>query len=237
LIRRFEPHVTFKTLNRRLFDCLSFNRLNQHYEPLIEVCWFIFTTLNIYQQGDGKFFDIADDKLSKLFENFLRNYLAQSLSEDGYVVSASQVNHWLITPEGERPRYMPSIKPDIVIKRKGRVEFVIDAKFYKTPVHASHVGKTDNNETEARQKTHSHNLYQIIAYTSYFNCDGLLVYAQTDSGFFYEMVTINKKNYPGNIIETPYFGFYTLSLSGEFEQFKKRLKEFVDTIVLAQISA
>jgi 5-methylcytosine-specific restriction endonuclease McrBC regulatory subunit McrC len=83
-----------------------------------------------------------------------------------------------------------------VIWQKGDPKFVIDAKFYAKAMNKNKWWSKDEvvgNEKEEREsfKTHSQNLYQIIAYTNYYNCDGLLVYAQTESGSFEELVKIN----------------------------------------------
>ena len=73
-------------------------------------------------------------------------------------------------------------------------------------------------------------LYQIIAYTNYYNCDGLLVYAQTESGSFEELVKINPKYYTDKDSCYRRFGFYTFYLSGDFEGFRTRLDNFVEQI-------
>lgn len=69
----------------------------------------------------------------------------------------------------------------------------------------------EGKEEKENFKTHSHNLYQIIAYTNYYNCDGLLVYAQTESGSFEELVKINPEYYTDKdscyrLIWLSYFG-------------------------------
>ena len=72
-----------------------------------------------------------------------------------------------------------------------------------------------------------------MAYSQFLNCNGLLLYAQTQMGAFEEMVYLNPKYYDEGEkqkSEKKQFGFYTLDLSGDFEDFKGRMDTFVQRV-------
>jgi len=94
------------------------------------------------------------------------------------------------------------------------------------------MGEVVGEETEEKEsyKIHSQNLYQIITYTDYYNCDGFLVYAQTESDSFEELVKINPRYYTDKDSCYRKFGFCTLDLSGDFKSFRERLDDFVKQV-------
>ena len=205
---------------------------------------FIYDAAVLAQEGEEKFFDIPENKMSEIFERFLRNYLTENLKGEGVEVKSSAPRGWVVSIDelDTKVNHIPSIHPDIVITQKGNPKLVIDAKFYTKAMNKNKWWSRNEvvgEEKEEREsfKTHSSNLYQIIAYTDYYNCDGLLVYAQTESGSFTELVKINPKYYTDKDSCYRRFGFHTLDLSGDFEGFKERLNNFVEQISeLASIS-
>jgi 5-methylcytosine-specific restriction enzyme subunit McrC len=228
LIRLLSSQISYQPLSQHLFNQLLFHRMNITYRPILQICRFIFDSAVLYRDGDASFLDVPEEKLSDVFERFLRNYLDEHLVSAGLRVSTSLVKKWVSCESPRGLVHMPSICPDIVIRRGGTPRFIIDAKFYKTPVYEvrRRYSDTADKDKTAVYRTHSHNLYQLIAYTDYFNCDGLLVYAQTETGYFEEMVKIDPRYY--QVKESCYrrFGFLTLDLSGELEAFKERMEGF-----------
>jgi hypothetical protein len=69
-----------------------------------------------------------------------------------------------------------------------------------------------------------------MAYTEYLNCCGQLVYAQTESGQFEEMVRLKPDYYEEGDAIMRRFGFCTLNLSGEFLAFRERMAAFAEKI-------
>jgi len=211
--------------------------LSSQVKPILKICRFIYDSAVLYQEGDERFFDIPEDKMSEIFERFLRNYLAEKLKGEKIKVESRKPRSWVVSAEEleTKVKHIPSIHPDIVIWQKGDPKFVIDAKFYAKAMNKNKWWSKNEmvgEEKEEREsfKTHSHNLYQIIAYTNYYNCDGLLVYAQTESGSFEELVKINPEYYSDKDSCYRRFGFYTLDLSGDFKSFKTRLDNFAKQI-------
>jgi 5-methylcytosine-specific restriction endonuclease McrBC regulatory subunit McrC len=244
LVRLLSSQVSYCPLSIQLFNQLIFHRMNIAYKPILRICRFIYDSAVLAQEGEEKFFDIPENKMSEIFERFLRNYLAEKLKGERIKVNSPMPRSWVVAADELETTvsHMPSIHPDIVIWQKGVPKFVIDAKFYAKAMNINKwwsTGEVVGEEKEEREsfKTHSSNLYQIIAYTNYYNCDGLLVYAQTESGSFEELVKINPRYYTDKDSCYRRFGFHTLDLSGDFEGFRTRLDDFVEQISkLASIS-
>ena len=244
LVRLLSSQVSYRPLSIQLFNQLFFHRMNIAYKPILRICRFIYDAAVLTQEGEEKFFDIPENKMSEIFERFLKNYLTENLKGERIKVDSPNPRSWVVAADelDVKVKYIPSIHPDIVIWQKGDPKFVIDAKFYAKAMNKNKWWSKDEvvgNEKEEREsfKTHSQNLYQIIAYTNYYNCDGLLVYAQTESGSFEELVKINPEYYTDKDSCYRRFGFYTLDLSGDFKSFKERLNNFVEQISeLASIS-
>jgi len=237
LVRLLSSQVSYRPLSIQLFNQLFFHRTNIAYKPILRICRFIYDSAVLAQEGEEKFFDIPENKMSEIFERFLRNYLTENLKGERIKVDSPNPRSWVVSADelNVKVKYIPSIHPDIVIWQKGDPKFVIDAKFYAKAMNKNKWWGRDEvvgEEKEEREsfKTHSHNLYQIIAYTNYYNCDGLLVYVQTESGSFEELVKINPEYYSDKDSCYRRFGFRTFDLSGDFEGFRTRLDDFLEQI-------
>jgi 5-methylcytosine-specific restriction endonuclease McrBC regulatory subunit McrC len=235
LVRLLSSQVSYCPLSVQLFNQLIFHRMNIAYKPILRICRFIYDSAVLAQEGEEKFFDIPENKMSEIFERFLRNYLAEKLKGERVEVKSPAPIDWVISADGlnTKVKYIPRIHPDIVITQKGDPKLVIDAKFYAEAMKMNKWWKTEElveDEESESYKTRSGHLYQIIAYSDYYNCNGLLVYAQTESGSFEELVKVNPRYYTDKDSCYRKFGFCTLDLSGDFVAFKKRLDNFVEQI-------
>ncbi len=237
LVRLLSSQVSYRPLSIQLFNQLFFHRTNIAYKPILRICRFIYDSAVLAQEGEEKFFDIPENKMSEIFERFLRNYLTENLKGERIKVDSPNPRSWVVSADelNVKVKYIPSIHPDIVIWQKGDPKFVIDAKFYAKAMNKNKWWGRDEVVGEEKEesksfKTHSHNLYQIIAYTNYYNCDGLLVYAQTESSSFEELVKINPEYYSDKDSCYRRFGFRTFDFSGDFEGFRTRLDDFVEQI-------
>ena len=235
---RFKSEIFPLELATNLFSRIQYTRLNMHYKDIINLCYFIFLSAAIYQNGSKKFLDIPEGKLSKIFEIFLRNYLSEQLAQDDFKVSNPSSHDWLVDLSGEKTKYMPSIQPDIVIFKSEKPTLVIDAKFYGDPVYRVTRYNTGDiisrDSQDYKYKTHSGNIYQILAYSNFYNCNGLLVYAQAESGPFYEKARLNQQHYI-HPIDNPHIGFCTLDLTGDLLFFQQRLKIFVEKVISSEM--
>lgn len=233
LERILSSQITYFPITWRSFEQIQYHRTNKNYKPIIAICRFIYDSVALGNLGDKRFIDVPEEKMSQLFEQFLRNYLAEALINLNFKVESGMVIDWVKPIPTEQILHFPGIHPDIVIWKNNKPIFLIDAKFYNDAVYKVEAGysdKIDDNKPVV-YKTHSHNLYQLISYINYFNCDGLLVYAQSESGHFDEQAFIDPKYYPQNFPLSKNFGFYTLDLTGNLESFKVKMAEFTQKIV------
>ena len=236
-IKLLSSQVSSQEIENKLFNQLVFHKMNMKYKPILYLCKIIFESGLLYHRGIEKIIDIPEGKLNQIFERFLRNFLAEKLGEVGYQVDERQFqsNTWLIREDKEQVKHMPAIHPDIIVWENRIPKLVIDAKFYNKPLYkvdyySQEIDEDNEEEKEDSYKTHSHNLYQIMAYSQFLNCNGILVYAQTEQGQFEEMVYLNPNYYDEGDKDKSrkrQFGFCTLDLTGDFEEFKYRMDNFL----------
>jgi 5-methylcytosine-specific restriction enzyme subunit McrC len=215
-LRRIKPEVSFIQLRREHFRKVTFSRENEHYRPVINLCKLIFDRKALDKSGEIFGFGLPDNKKARIFETFLHNYLHDEFEKAPITVKPEKKKGW-IERESDRD-YIPGIQPDIVVREEDTPVMVLDAKFYKKAVKSGQYEGKDN------QKTHSKNLYQILSYINYYNCDGMLVYAQTERGHFEQMAKINDEHYADQGPDRE-FGFYTLDLSGGLDQLRKSMEQ------------
>jgi len=225
------PHISSVILLTQLFNQLQIYRANIKYKPILSLCHYIYRRSILKIEGEDEFVEPSDDKLSEIFERFLRNYLAEHLGVKGVRVDKTTILDWLKSEYPKGTSCFPSIKPDIVIWKNHKPCLVIDAKFYKSPVYKIMSWPTEREEIDERYKTHSHNIYQIIAYSEYFNCDGWIVYAQTESGPLNEVAQINRKHYINGTISRHNYRIFTIDLTGELDELKARMNKFKSMVI------
>ena len=265
LEKMLSMYVSLKPLSNQLFHQLYFHRLNIRYHSILSLCQYIYYYLLMTEVEEGrgvKFTDFPEERMSEIFEEFLRNYLMEKLYKEGYRVKKQRASRWieLIEQEGYPYSLFPEIQPDIVIYDGERPILVIDAKYYKHPLGLAagyyRIGKGEEEgerggggsgggkleiqstisdsdiEIKKRYKAHSANLYQIISYTSYFNCHGLLVYALAEGSYFKSFGRISENYYQreGYTLGRK-IGLYALDLGGRLEDFLERMKDFSDMVV------
>ncbi len=156
IIRLLGP-ISYAELSNELFVRPVYHRLNFHYKSIIELCALIFHNLKLNDTpGSNPFSGFLVD-MNILFQNFILKTLIKLFPEKN--ISPSRMASWA-KPLGN-PDLLPVIKPDILIKEN----FIIDAKYYPSPL----------NE---KGKFHSDNLYQILTYMHAYNLDGMLLYPE-----------------------------------------------------------
>ncbi len=233
LVRLMNSFVNYRPLSNDLFNQLIYHRTNIKYKRILALCKLIYDCSGLEKLGDQKLFDLDEEKMNDIFEEFLRKYLKENLEKSGYLVESKAPRDWIVKHKNQPVKHIPIINPDIVIFKKKKPCIVLDAKFYKQAVYKS--GRRYKNEGNENYKTQSHNLYQILSYSSYYNCDGVLVYAQTKRGHFEEMVGINPLYYRKETLPNFNFGFYTLDLSGSLNEFENRMNNFAHEIIVKRI--
>ena len=156
---------------------MRFDRNNQTYRMLMNVCWLVVKGL-LQTQADGssRLMDYLDEqRMSHLYEKFSLEYYRREHPE--LTANASYIK-WQLDDGFDD--MLPAMQSDIMLRRGGTV-LIIDAKYY---------GHTMQQQFDKRT-IHSGNLYQIFTYVKNKEAElaragvphgvsGMLLYAGTD---------------------------------------------------------
>lgn len=194
---------------------LQYNRNNQSYRMLINVCYLVVKgLLQSNSAGATKLMDFLDEqRMCRLYEKFILEYYRKEHPE--IKANASQIPWQLDDDFGAK---LPVMQSDIMLS-KGSTTLIIDAKYYSRTTQSQYGVNT----------LHSGNLYQIFTYVKNKDAEygdephtvsGMLLYAQTD-----EVVQPNHVyQMSGNQISVR-----TLNLNLPFEEIKAQLDGIVET--------
>lgn len=197
---------------------LSFQRHNQTYQMLINICFFIINGLLLTtEKGEYKSHMFSEENMNLLFERFVLNYYKTHYNE--LDVHAPHIQ-WNVDEDfSQRDEvFLPRMETDIVLKSESGV-LVIDTKFYSTPM-------TKND------KLNSNNLYQIFSYVKNMDknrtgtVSGILLYAQTEADIYPDFVY----SMDGNRI-----GAKTLNLNKNFDEIKYQLNQLIQEPLVLEI--
>lgn len=189
---------------------LQFQRNNQTYQMLINLCKFIIDGLLLSTEvGVYKTPTFSDENIEMLFERFVLEYYKYHYPN--LRVHAPHVRWNLVAEDFNKGlSFLPQMKTDIKLAYHEQ-SLIIDTKFYGAILSES-------------DKYKSNNLYQIFSYVKNEdinrtgNVSGLLLYAKTD-----ETKDINHSfNMDGNRI-----GVRSLDLGQEFSGIKGQLNGIV----------
>ena len=156
------------------WDRLKFQRNNQGYKMLLNICYFVLEGL-LYsdEKGNFKMASFLDEqRMCHLYERFILEYYRYHYK--GVIIANSTQVKWNLD-EGVID-FLPVMQTDIMLKCKGKT-LIIDAKYY------THTMQTGQYNTVT---FHSHNMYQIFTYVKNYDiCNdgsvsGMLLYAKTD---------------------------------------------------------
>lgn len=190
---------------------LQFQRNNQTYQMLINICKFIIEGLLLStEEGTYKTPTFSDENIEMLFERFVFEYYKYHYPQ--VKVHAPHVV-WNVIDESsnEGLGFLPQMKTDIKLTYQEK-SLIIDTKFY-SQILSKH------------DKYRSGHLYQVFSYVKNEDIKqsgdvaGLLLYAKTDEthNFAYSF------NMNGNSI-----GVKTLDLGQDFYGIKTQLDEIVE---------
>lgn len=179
-LRRLLPHLDAVTLispTAIRWGDLTYHRANATYRLLLGVCELIVRGLLPTQDvGTTKLSSwISDEAMSRLYEQFLREYYAHHHPE---LSPAARVVAWDLDEPIDISSQMPQMRTDVMLRNGGRT-LIIDAKYYSQSMQTGAWGKAT---------IHSANLYQIMAYVKNEDTardgsvSGLLLYARTVEG-------------------------------------------------------
>lgn len=188
---------------------LQFQRNNQNYEMLINICKFIIDGLLLTSDvGNYKTPTFTENNIAALFERFVLEYYRKHYPELN--PNAPHVR-WNVEDEDPVGLIMlPQMQTEISLS-DGDHKLIIDTKFYSQ--NLNQYGNILSN-----------NLYQIYAYVKNEDTDktgkvsGLLLYAQTDNN----KVLDQSYNMDNNRI-----GIKTIDLNQDFREIRQTLDEIV----------
>lgn len=125
LLHYFES-VSFVSSYKYSFPKIVYNRLTQHYEPIINLCELLLlnSSLNLGTTGHTVFSSFLID-MNVLFEKFVTGLLALKLKKKGLKVKGAKRKERSYSDEEKKTR----MEPDIVIRKDQKPLLLIDAKY------------------------------------------------------------------------------------------------------------
>ena len=195
------------------WSTLRFQRNNQSYKMLLNICYLVIDGLLLStQSGEYNMATFIDDRhMHSLYESFIREYYRYHYGNE-VSVSASFVD-WDVPEGSEGIELLPKMKTDITLQ-KGEKTLIIDAKYY---------GHTMQHHFDSNT-FHSANMYQIFTYVKNFdkeqtgNVSGMLLYAHTNEAIQPD----NDYVIGGNKISVK-----TFNLNCDFEIIKEQLNTII----------
>ena len=161
-------------LTRRTFGRVKLDRNRRYYRFLLSVCQLIYDQLLVDEAtGNAEFRDISEDRMAKLFEDFVIGFYKSE--QQKYAVNRSGRTIRWNQCGGDR-RAVPRMEADLILEAPER-RIIMDTKFYEKTLGGKIGGKL-----------HSGNLYQLLAYLRNREAtvpaaarhDGILLYPTVD---------------------------------------------------------
>lgn len=213
LLRYFSA-VESLPLHRIRWD-VPYNRSNQTYQMLIEICRLVMEgLLQTTKDGTVKLRQFLDEqRMCRLYEKFVLEYYR---AEYNCLRPSSKEIPWALN-NGE-DLLLPRMKTDITLQNNENRYLIIDTKYY---------GHTTQVQF-GTHSIHSQNLYQIFAYMTNFaskghDVSGMLLYARTDE----EIQPNQKYTIAGNCICVQ-----TLNLNCDFSEIRRQLNEIAEQFMM-----
>lgn len=196
------------------WNILKFNRNNQSYNMILNICYFILHDLIMTtEKGNKKVLQFTEERMPKLFEKFVLEYYKQHYKNRLYV-SAAKIA-WDIA-EDDDTRFLPDLCTDITLSDKNSDKvLIIDTKYYAS---ALAIGQFE------KPQIHRNNLNQIFVYVknkdvnNTGNVAGVLLYAKTNE----DIVPDETYHMGGNQISVK-----TLDLNKNFNEIRLQLDNII----------
>lgn len=199
------------------WDMLKFQRNNQTYKMLLNICYFVLNGL-LYSDEKG-IYRVAnyldEQRMSALYEKFILEYYKYHF-KGILIANSTQISWDYDENQSFAIEFLPKMQSDIMLthKKSGKT-LIIDAKYY---THSMQTGQFN------KKTFHSHNMYQIFTYVKNYDVkadgsvSGMLLYAKTDE----EVNPDGEFLMSGNKISVK-----TLDLNIEFKEISKQLNQIV----------
>lgn len=208
-IYHYFEHISSIKLNKTDFDKAKIHRNNRHYKFSLDICKLMYNDMIVDEMSGNILFNYKEEeKLSYLFEDFVRNFYKIHLT-DAHVCRENI--KWDVA--GDEMDFLPIMQTDITIKMDNQV-IIMDTKYYKNTL-ASNMGQ---------DKYHSTNMYQMFSYLKnaeikgdlYKTSTGVLLYPRVDK----ELNNVYK-------MQEHFLKICTVDLNDDWKNIHKRLLEIV----------
>lgn len=205
------------------WKAITFNRNNQNYRILINICYLLTRGLLLTTESSHtRLAEIIDEQsMSRLYEKFILEYYRQEYGNQ-ITANALQIS-WVL--DDENKKHLPIMQTDVTLTQQNngiQKILIIDAKYYQRIL--------SSNNLSNKPTLHSGNLYQIFTYVknkeAKLSCEGkphevsgMLLYAKTDE----EEVPDNTYSMSGNKISVK-----NLDLSVDFSEIRSQLDNILN---------
>lgn len=192
---------------------MRFDRNNQTYRMLMNVCWLVVKgLLQTQEDGSTRLANFLDgQRMNRLYEKFILEYYR---CEHPWLRAEASYIKWALDDDFDN--MLPAMHSDIVLSHGGTV-LIIDAKYYAHTMQ----------QRFDKRIMHSGNLYQIFTYVKNKEAElvdvphevsGMLLYARTDE----EIQPDGVYRMSGNRISVK-----TLDLNRPFDEIRAQLDGIV----------
>ena len=206
-------------LSNKIFSQIRLNRNNKFYEFILNICHLIYeNSLLDEKTGKWQFKDFTRDeqKMNRLFEDFLRNFY--SIEQNEFKVRRENIYWQLSASENHHLQFLPLMQTDITLENNV-AKIVIDAKYYRETLKTNY----------GSEKVNSANLYQIFSYLinqreaneKTQKTTGILLYPTVDHEFDLHF----------QFQDHPIF-IKTVNLNDNWRNIEKRLKQIISIPVV-----
>ncbi len=201
------------------FQNLTFNKNNESYKFLLEICRLVLQHLYIgSENGKLLFHEYLEDKaMASLYESFLREYFKSNYKNFQVFVEKKEWPYDKTKTIGNI-KNLPKMKTDITIfDKEKQTKLIIDAKFYQS-IFSQYFDKDLFNAS---------NMYQIFSYVKTENqvCKGkvlgMILYAKTEN----ESIGWNEFVIDGNT-----FVITDIDLMGDFSLIDTKLQDIIEMV-------
>lgn len=214
-LRRMLLGIDQIKITKALFKQVKINRNNRFYGFVMNVCQIIYeSTLPSEEHGQYKFSDFTrdDNKMSQLFEAFIRNFY--KIEQHKYKTVKKEIIQWQFENTAKESfQYLPRMETDITLESNDE-KIIIDAKFYRETMTVNY----------DKERIKSANLYQLFSYLlnqqdsnlKTLNAKGILLYPTIETDY-----DLNFKYCNHNI------QIRTVNLNSNWKKISSRLKEII----------
>ena len=167
---RLFDQVSEITLTPRVFYQVRLHQNNQLYAFLLNVCRFLFESLQALDHDGGyKFQDILrePERLQRIYERFVRNFYRSKSHQTGYKVKRDKMKWAGSALDGADFALVPHMETDVTLRSSSRT-IVVECKYTESIYQQNYF----------KSKFRSGHLYQLAAYLQNLEprSEGILLY-------------------------------------------------------------